>query len=146
MRLVKILSLALLNLFFCSCSSTEKLDTDSLLIGNTWELSSLMGEDPDRNEFRDGLPSLSFLKGGKLAGYAGCNNFSGGFSLEGTSIKLDPGPMTRKACQGIGEDEFITAMSRVKNIKAGKVKLTLLDGPTEIMTLIPKSEKIPDSR
>jgi len=140
MRHVKILSLALFILILNGCGSTQKLDTGSLLTGNTWELSSLMGEDPDRNEFRDGLPSLSFLEGGKLAGFAGCNNFSGGFSLEGTSIKLDPGAMTRKACQGSGENEFISAMSRVKNIKAGKDKLTLLDGTTEIMTLIPKSE------
>jgi heat shock protein HslJ len=48
--------------------------------------------------------------------------------------------MTRKACQGSGEDEFISAIGKVKNIKAGKDKLTLLDGTTEIMRLIPKSE------
>lgn len=99
-----------------------------------------MGEDPDMNKFPDGLPFLSFLEGGKLAGFAGCNNFSGGFSLKGTSIKLDPGAMTRKACQGSGEDDFISALGKVKNIKAGKDKLTLLDGSTEIMTLIPKSK------
>lgn len=140
MRHMKILSLGLLILFFSSCGSTGKLNTLSILTGNTWELSSLMGEDLDLNKFPDGLPSLSFLEGGKLAGFAGCNNFSGGFSLEGTSIKLDPGAMTRKACQGSGEDDFISALGKVKNIKAGKDKLTLLDGSTEIMTLIPKSE------
>ena len=140
MKHVKILSLGLLTLFLSSCGSTEKLNTDSLLIGKIWELSSLMGEDPDLNKFQNGLPSISFLEGGKLAGFAGCNNFSGGFSLEGNSIQLDPGAMTRKACQGSGEDEFISAIGKVKNIKAGKDKLTLLDGTTEIMRLIPKSE------
>lgn len=140
MKHVKILSLGLLILFFNSCGSTGKLNTLGILTGNTWELSTLMGEDLDLNKFRDGLPSLSFLEGGKLAGFAGCNNFSGGFSLEGNSIQLNPGAMTRKACQGSGEDEFIKAMSKVKKIKAGKDKLTLLDGTTEIMTLIPKLE------
>lgn len=140
MRPAKILSLGLLILFFSSCSSTKQLNTLSFLTGNTWVLSSLMGEEVDLSKFPDGLPSLSFLEGGKLAGFAGCNNFSGGFSLEETAIKLDPGAMTRKACQGNGEEEFLSEMSKVKNIKAGKDKLTLLDGTTEIMTLIPKSE------
>lgn len=140
MRYVKIFSLVLLILFFGNCSSTGKLNTLDFLTSNAWELSSLMGEELDLSRFSDGLPSLSFLEGGKLAGFAGCNNFSGGFSLEGTSIKLDPGAITRKACQGSGEDEFIAALSNVKNIKAGKDKLTLLDGTTEIMTLIPKSK------
>lgn len=140
MRLLKILSLGLFILFFSSCNSTGKLDTLSFLTSNTWSLSSLMGEESDFNKYPEGLPSLFFLEGGKLAGFAGCNNFSGGFSLEATVIKLDPGAMTRKACQGSGEDEFIAALGKVKNIKAGKDKLTLLDGTTEIMTLIPKSE------
>lgn len=99
-----------------------------------------MGEDPDFNNFRDGFPSLSFLERGKFTDFEGCNNFSGGFSLEGNSLKLDSGEMIRKACQGSGEDEFIAALGRVKIIRSGKDKLTLLDGSTEIMTLIPKSE------
>lgn len=140
MRHVKILSLGLFILLFSSCGSTGKLKTLNLLTGNNWKLSSLMGEDLDLNKFPDGLPSLSFLEGGKLAGFAGCNNFSGGFSLEGTSIKLDTGAMTKKACLGNGEGDFISALGKVKNIKAGKDKLTLLDGSTEIMTFIPKSE------
>lgn len=140
MRLIQIGSFSLIFLLFSSCGSTKKMDTLSFLTGNTWVLSSLMGEDVDQIKFPDGLPTFSFLEGGKLAGYAGCNNFSGGFSLEGTSVKLDPGAMTRKACEGVAEDEFISAMSKVKNIKAGKDKLTLLDGTTEIMRLIPKSE------
>lgn len=140
MRLVQIVSFSLIFILFSSCSTTEKMNTISFLTGNTWSLSSFMGQDVDLSKFRDGLPSLSFLDGGKLAGFAGCNNFSGGFSLEGTDIKLDPGALTRKACQGSGEADFISAMSKVKNIKAGKDKLTLLDGTTEIMSLIPKSE------
>lgn len=76
MRHVEMLSLGLLILFFSSCGSTGKLNTLSILTGNTWGLSSLMGEDLDLNKFPDGLPSLSFLEGGKLAGFAGCNNFS----------------------------------------------------------------------
>jgi heat shock protein HslJ len=140
MRLIQIGTFGLIIILFSNCSSTEKMNKLGILTSNTWELSSLRGEDVDQIKFPDGLPLLSFLEGGKLAGFAGCNNFSGGFLLEGPSLKLDPGAMTRKACQGTSEDEFIAAMSKVKNIKAGKDKLTLLDGTKEIMRLIPKSE------
>lgn len=93
------------------------------------------------SKFSGGLPTLDFLEGGNLAGFAGCNNFSGGFSLEGTGIKLDPGAITRKACPGGGEDEFISSLNKVKNFTVGKEKLTLLDGATELMSFVPYKNK-----
>ena len=48
-------------------------------------------------KFASELPFLNFQEGGKLAGFAGCNNFNGYFNLEGTALKLDPGAMTRKS-------------------------------------------------
>ncbi len=126
--------------FLCleGCSSSASLNPLSLLMGNKWELSTMMGAAIAPGKFNAELPYLSFLEGGKLAGYAGCNNFSGGFSLEDTGIKLDPGAMTRMACQGSGEDEFISALGKAKNFKVGKDKLTLMDGATELMSFIPK--------
>lgn len=140
MKQFRIVSLGLLIIFFSGCSSTSSLNPLSLLTGNSWVLSSLMGSGLEMSKFSEGLPSLDFLEGGKLAGFAGCNNFSGGFSLEGTGIKLDPGAMTRKACPGGGEEEFISALSKVKNFKVGKEKLTLLDGATELMSFVPKKD------
>jgi heat shock protein HslJ len=112
----------------------------SLLMGKKWELSSLMGSSIAPGKFEGGFPTLSFLEGGKLSGFAGCNNFSGGFSLEGTGIQLDPGAMTRMACPATGEDEFVSALGKVKNFKVGKDKLTLMDGATELMSFIPKKD------
>lgn len=100
MKQLRTLSLGLLILFFSGCSSTSSLNPLSLLMGNSWVLSSLMGGGLDMGKFSKGLPSLDFLEGGNLAGFAGCNNFSGGFSLEGTGIKLDPGAMTKKSMPG----------------------------------------------
>ncbi len=140
MKQLKLLSLGLLIIIFNSCSSSKSLNPLSLLTGNSWVLSSLLGGGLDLGKFSGGLPSLDFLEGGKLAGFTGCNNFSGGFSLEGTGIKLDPGAMTRKACEGKGENEFISALGSVKNFKVGKEKLTLLDGATELMSFVPKKE------
>lgn len=137
---IRIATLGLSILILGGCSSSASINPLSLLTGKSWALSSLMGSGVDLGKFPSGVPTLDFLEGGRLSGFAGCNNFSGGFSLEGTGIKLDPGAMTRKACQGSGEDEVISAINRVKNFKVEKEKLTLLDGATELMSFVPKKD------
>lgn len=92
-------------------------------------------------KFVSGLPFLNFQEGGKLPGFAGCNNFNGNFNLEGTALKLDPGAMTRKACPGEGEKDFTSELSQVANFKIKKDKLTLLDGAAkELMSFIPQAK------
>lgn len=140
MKKITKVSFGLLILFSIGCSGTAKLTPISLLTGNSWELSSLMSNTINMSKFGAGPPTLNFLEGGKLAGFAGCNNFSGGFSLEGTGIKLDPGAMTRKACADDGEDQFVSALNKVKNFTVAKGKLTLLDGATELMSFVPKKD------
>lgn len=90
--------------------------------------------------FSGGLPSLGFTDDGKLTGSTGCNSFSGGYELNGTNINLNPGAMTKKACPGNGENQFLDALKNVSNFKVGKDKLTLLDGASELMTLIPQGK------
>lgn len=140
MKHIRAFTLGFLILLLGGCTSSSKLNPLTLLTGNTWALSALMGKEADLNKFSAGVPTLNFLEVGRLAGFAGCNNFSGGFSLEGDGINLDPGAMTRMACQGTGEDEFISALGRVKNFVVEKEKLTLLDGNTELMSFVPKKE------
>ncbi|AWW31444.1 META domain-containing protein [Echinicola strongylocentroti] len=134
------LSTLLLFLFlgFSSCSSVSNLNPLQMLTGNNWVLSSLMGGGLDM--FSGGLPSLGFTDDGKLSGSTGCNSFSGGYELNGTDINLNPGAMTKKACPGNGENQFIDALKNVSNFKVGKDKLTLLDGASELMTLVPQSK------
>lgn len=140
MKQLRVILLGLLILFAGSCGSTAKLNPLSSLVGKTWVLTSLMGGELDLGKFTAGAPTLNFLEGGNLAGFAGCNNFSGGFSLEGTDLKLDPGAITKKACPGTGEDEFLSALEKVKNLKVEKEKLTLMDGSTELMSFISKKD------
>ena len=139
MKHTRIFAIALLVLFLTGCGSTSRINPISLLSANAWELSTLKGTS-EMSQFAAGLPNLSFLEGGRLAGYAGCNNFSGGFSLEGSGIQLDPGAMTKKACPGNGEDLFMDALGQVKNFKVEKEKLILLNGDSELMSFIPKKD------
>ena len=105
MELVKILSIGLLLLFYSSCNCTGKLNTRIFLTGNKWALSSSKGEEVNLSKSPARLRSTWFLGG---------DDFSEGFSLETTAIKLNPGVIKRKAFQGRGEDEFKPAFSKVK--------------------------------
>ncbi|OOG69601.1 META domain-containing protein [Algoriphagus sp. A40] len=131
--------MGLLILFTSGCGSTAKLNPNALM-DQTWVLASMMGSELDTSKFAAGVPTLNFLEGGNLAGFAGCNNFSGGFSLEGADIKLDPGAITKKACPSTGEDEFLAALEKAKNLKIEKEKLTLMDGATELMSFFSKKD------
>lgn len=138
MKHVRIVLFGILILCCGGCESSKNLSPIGLLTDNTWVLSSLLGQGLNLNEFSGGVPTLDFLEQGRLAGYSGCNNFSGSFLLEGTTLELDPGAMTKKACSGDGEQDFLDALGRVANLQISKDKLTLLDGSTELMTFLPR--------
>jgi heat shock protein HslJ len=140
MKNLKIFNLGVLFLIVSSCGGLKSINPLSLLTGNSWALSSLMGQGLDLEQFTGAVPSLDFLEGGKLAGFSGCNNFSGNFSLEGTGVKLDPGAITKKICSGTGEQDFLSTIEKVSQIKVDKNKLTLLDGDTELMSFVPKED------
>ena len=138
MKKLQLLSISVLFLLMSSCASSSGINPLSLLTGNSWELASLAGADLD--QFSNGKPKLNFLDGGRLAGYAGCNNFSGGFLLEGANLQLDSGAMTKKACEGAGEDLFVRAIQKVNSFQVTKEKLVLLEGVTEVMSFVPKKD------
>ncbi|MHA7131606.1 META domain-containing protein [Algoriphagus namhaensis] len=138
MKNLKSITWMMVFLAFSNCNSLKSINPLSVLTDNTWELSSLLGQDVIPDQFSGGFPSLDFSEGGKLSGFSGCNNFNGSFSLEGDQLQLDPGAMTRKACPGSGEQDFMNAFNQVTRLKIKDQKLTLLDGSRELMTLMPQ--------
>ncbi len=138
MKPIQTLLIGLIFFMVTSCSSTKTINPLKLLTNKSWALSSLTGKSLDMNQFPGGIPTLNFLEDGKLSGFTGCNNFSGNFSIVDSGIKLDPGAITKKMCPGAGENDFITALNKVSDLKIAKDKLTLLDGSTELMSFVPK--------
>jgi len=137
-QVFKITVAALLLLFINSCGTTCKMSMKKHLASNPWEMSTLNGSVPDAKEFQTGIPFLLFDKKGKMTGSTGCNNMAGNYQLSKSGIVLEPGAITRMACQGKGETLFLEALKQVKNFKVDGEKLVLLNGADEIMTLVPK--------
>jgi heat shock protein HslJ len=110
----------------------------NLLKSNTWELKTINGSAFETKEFLTGTPYLLFQKSGKLLGSTGCNNMMGTYKLKKACLQLDPGAITRMACQGNGEAIFLDAMKKVQSMKIDAEKLTLSGDNKEIMTFVPK--------
>ncbi len=115
-------------LTFSSCNSQKAIDkTISLLSSKTWELNTLGGKSLDAKVFADGLPTLNFLQGNRITGNTGCNDLKSTFKLDKKNFSMTPAATTKKACQGGGEAMFLSALSKVKNMKVVGDKLSLLD-------------------
>ena len=103
-----------------------------------WNVTSIFGKTLDANETMKGLPSVNFGENGKLFGSTSCNNFNGSFKLDGTSLTLDPGAITKMFCPESYEQDFLSAVKQVTNVKIDGSTLNLLNGANPVMTLVPK--------
>jgi heat shock protein HslJ len=81
------------------------------LVG-TWTLAE-MGPTAD---FAQLQPTIEFGSDGTVAGFAGCNTFSGTYATDGADLTLGPLATTKMACQGPGsavETDYLSALSGV---------------------------------
>jgi len=138
MKVLRSVSIVLVVFLMSNCKPLQKT-AFAMLEKNAWELGSLKGTNAISDLFPEGLPYLEFKEAGAMNGFTGCNSFSGIYSLEGESLKLDPGAMTRKACPGPGENDFLNSLMQVTSFKGDSEKLTLFGDTGELMTLIPKN-------
>ncbi len=117
------------------CSSSDSL---SQLGGKEWNVTSIMGKTLTADDLTNGTPSLNFSDNGKLFGSTGCNTFAGSYKLNGTSLSLEPGSMTKMFCPESTEQDFLNAIKQVTNVKMEGSTLNLLNGANTVMSLILK--------
>jgi heat shock protein HslJ len=85
--------------------------------------------------------TLQFMADGTIAGTADCNNFSGSYLVQGSSLQIFIGPMTRAACQpGSFSDEYIQRLGEVRTyvFDGGDLVLNLMmDGGNMVFSKTP---------
>lgn len=86
------------------------------LIDGNWELDYMLGtEKPIDSLFPKAKPTVTInSEKSQISGMAGCNNFSGGLSIEGKQFKLAENiALTRKMCPDMtGEDAFLKNLEK----------------------------------
>ena len=103
---------------------------EASLIGD-WEATSFRQRDAVASLLPDTEITAKFGSDGTLAGSAGCNRYSAGFTTNGSSIKIGPAALTRKACaspEGVMEQEndYVAALTQATSYTVEGRMLTLL--------------------
>lgn len=103
------------------------------LLKHTWGASQLMGAALDVENPTVESPSVKFEPGGRMTGTTGCNSFIGTYSLSGDGVKLDPGAMTKKACEGEQEKQFLEVLRRTVNLRLSGERIDLVDEKEQVL-------------
>jgi heat shock protein HslJ len=102
--------------------------------GTEWALTSITGEPVDAGM---GVTAV-FAEDFTVAGFAGCNQYSGGYAIDQGSIAIGPLAATRKACEQDVmdvENAFLNGMEQVSTLSIAGDTMTLGadDGSVELV-------------
>jgi len=99
--------------------------TNPDLVGTEWVLGDLPGQ-----VLADIRPTISFSGDGTVSGNAGCNTFSGTYTVDGSNLTFGPLASTKIACEGAKgtlETAFLGAIQATTTYEitdAGELELT----------------------
>lgn len=104
------------------------------LFGRKWMLTEV-----DGIAVRTNKPYIEFDRAAqRFSGDGGCNRISGGFEVNGTSLKFSRVISTRRACLDGGiqriENDFLNRLERTNAFQVGSNTLRLYDGDTLVLT------------
>ncbi len=114
-----------------ACAITSR-DATTELPGTSWELVEIDGAAPAA----DPPPTLTFEDDGTVSGSGGCNTFSGGVTIDGTSLSFGPLASTQMACPDpVGQEEqaFLLAMDEVTEYTIDDEGRLVLEGGTPLV-------------
>jgi heat shock protein HslJ len=89
------------------------------LAGSDWTLIDMGGT----ADFAHLVPTLHFGEDGMVSGYAGCNKFSGSYTVDGSDLTLGPLASTKMACEppaSAVESAMLEALAGVSSWSIGE--------------------------
>ena len=101
------------------------------LVGTTWRLTSIASGDAVTSVVSGTEITAGFADDETVSGSAGCNRFSGTYTLAGDRLSFSPIAATKMACAGYvmaQERVFLDAMREVESFAIQGAQLTVFDG------------------
>lgn len=121
-------AMMVLGLLLAGSSGCQTARSTGALEGD-WLLVELGGEPIELAE-AERAPSVSFDETANRAeGFAGCNNFFGSYSVDGSSLTFGPIGATRMACPGTDDDveaRYLAALGHTRSWRIKSRKLQFL--------------------
>lgn len=109
---------------------------DLYATAGTWTLKSINGKDAKKLfPTEDRRPTIEFfIAENKIGGNAGCNRYNATYSVEGTTINVEPIMTTRMACPDLeGESAFTKALVDVSTLTITDKELIFTKGGKETL-------------
>lgn len=143
-------ALACLTLTIAACGTSGSDDTADAgsgtdgasaggIVGTSWNLVSYRATDGATvDAFAGRKGTLSFAADGTFSADTGCNIVNGTYEADGTSLRMQAGPTTQRACADEAanrqETTLITAFGEVDGFAVTADELTLRSGDTTLAT------------
>ena len=122
-----VITLTLVSALLSACEAFG--GKDPMLTGTYWRLVELEGKPAQPGAEGREIHMILEADINKVRGYAGCNNFTGGFESKGQSLSFGPVAATRRACIGDMDQEldFLNALDRTDRFALTGDQLVLYD-------------------
>ena len=138
-----IMLLAALQISFNGAEAAVAMAATTVVEGPKWQLAE-MNRIPVSRLAGERKPFLKFdAEKKQVTGFAGCNNFFGGYERDGTSLKFGPVGSTRMACPDLQlglETEFFKMLGKTGGWQIQDNTLMLLDG-TDVLARLTEEKK-----
>jgi heat shock protein HslJ len=121
-----VLTALFLALSVTAFAGTYQKSSGSELIGTEWVAVDVV----DTKFVTDSNSTLKFAEDGKVQGSAGCNNYSGGVTLDGDQVSFTELATTRKMCDRAimeAEQGFLAALEKTRSLSRDDEYLRFLD-------------------
>lgn len=111
------------------------------LAGSQWTLAALGAPGAETAALPGTTVTLVWGADGRVGGSAGCNNYSGGYTITGSKLSLSPLASTKMFCaepQGVSEQEtrYLTALQSAVSFQVQGSQLFLYDaGGQQVLRL-----------
>jgi heat shock protein HslJ len=112
-------------------SDTPQATTGLPLEATSWGLASYSGDAGSLQQVPAGVTVTAQFSDGTVSGTGGCNRYSAGYEVDGSSLTIGAPAATLIACpepQGSVEQAFFVALGEVASYATDESSLTLSDG------------------
>ncbi len=83
----------------------------------TWTAIAMKGDTLIKADFLRGLPTIVFKDSTSFSGSTGCNQYIASYRLEGNTIKIEMGAMTKMACPGKLEGIYVDVLNSTNKVE-----------------------------
>ncbi|MCK5781096.1 MAG: META domain-containing protein [Flavobacteriales bacterium] len=119
-------------------NSISSMKNSNSEVYGKYTIIELNGENLKEHDFEERTPMMAFNK--ENTSYStniGCNQISGKYEIDETTIKFLPGMATMMACPGNLEDRYLKALSEVNEYKIEDFKLKMYKDEKLLIVFLP---------